>query len=129
MNHKILLVDDDLDFVEATKSLLETKGYEILTAPNGEDGYLQAKAHLPSLILLDVMMTYESEGFDAARKLAEDPATQKIAVMLLTGIRKAMKLPLSFGPDADWLPVRAVLEKPIKPDELLKKVGEALAGK
>jgi CheY-like chemotaxis protein len=79
-------------------------------------------------MLLDVMMAHESEGFDVARKLAEDPATKKIPVLLLTGIRKAMKLPFSFEPDADWLPVKAVLEKPIKPDELLKQVTLALGG-
>jgi CheY-like chemotaxis protein len=126
MRNKILLVDDDVDFVEATKSLLETKGYDVSFAHNGEDGYQKAKTIIPSLMLLDVMMTHESEGFDVARKLSEDPATQKIPVLLLTGIRKAMNLPFSFEPDADWLPVKAVLEKPIKPDELLKQVTEAL---
>jgi two-component system, OmpR family, alkaline phosphatase synthesis response regulator PhoP len=77
-------------------------------------------------MLLDVMMTYDSEGFDVARKLKEDPDTRRIPIICITGIRKALELPNGFEPDADWLPVKAVLEKPVKPDRLLKAVADAL---
>lgn len=123
---KILVVDDDADFLEAQKTLLNAKGYSVIGAPNGEEGYQKAKTEKPDLLLLDVMMTYDSEGFDLARKLKEDPSTKYIPVIMITGIRKAKGLPFSFEPDEDWLPVKAVLEKPVKPDELLKKVEEAL---
>jgi CheY-like chemotaxis protein len=123
---KILVVDDDIDFLEAQKALLEAKGYTVFGAPNGDEGYQKAKAEQPDLMLLDVMMTYDSEGFDLARKLKEDPATRNIPVIMITGIRKAKGLPFSFEPDEDWLPVKAVLEKPVTPEELLKKVEEGL---
>jgi two-component system alkaline phosphatase synthesis response regulator PhoP len=123
---KILVVDDDIDFLEAQKVLLQAKGYTVFGAPNGDEGYQKAKTEHPDLMLLDVMMTYDSEGFDLARKLKEDPATRQIPVIMITGIRKAKGLPFSFEPDEDWLPVKAVLEKPIKPDELLKTVEEGL---
>jgi two-component system alkaline phosphatase synthesis response regulator PhoP len=123
---KILVVDDDIDFLEAQKTLLQAKGYTVFGAPNGDEGYQKAKTEHPDLMLLDVMMTYDSEGFDLARKLKEDPATRQIPVIMITGIRKAKGLPFSFEPDEDWLPVKAVLEKPIKPDELLKTVEEGL---
>jgi two-component system alkaline phosphatase synthesis response regulator PhoP len=123
---KILVVDDDIDFLEAQKTLLQAKGYTVFGAPNGDEGYQKAKTEHPDLMLLDVMMTYDSEGFDLARKLKEDPATRQIPVIMITGIRKAKGLPFSFEPDEDWLPVKAVLEKPVKPDELLKTVEEGL---
>jgi two-component system alkaline phosphatase synthesis response regulator PhoP len=123
---KILVVDDDIDFLEAQKVLLQAKGYTVFGAPNGDEGYQKAKTEHPDLMLLDVMMTYDSEGFDLARKLKEDPATRQIPVIMITGIRKAKGLPFSFEPDEDWLPVKAVLEKPVKPDELLKTVEEGL---
>jgi CheY-like chemotaxis protein len=128
MKSKILVVDDDVDFQEATKTLLEAKGYMVVTASNGEEGYQKAKAEKPDLMLLDVMMANDSDGFDTARKLKEDPATKDIAIIMITGIRKAKGLPFSFEPDPDWLPVKAVLEKPVKPDELLKMVQKAIEG-
>jgi CheY-like chemotaxis protein len=122
----ILVVDDDADFQEAQVTLLQAKGYTVISAPDGEQGYQKAKSQKPDLMLLDVMMTHDSEGFDLARKLKEDPATRDIPVIMITGIRKAKKLPFSFEPDEDWLPVKAVLEKPVHPDVLLKHIAEAL---
>jgi CheY-like chemotaxis protein len=127
MKTKILMVDDDVDFKEATTTLLEAKGYAMITAANGEEGYQKAKSEKPSLMLLDVMMTHDSEGFDVARKLKEDPATKDIPIVMITGIKKAKGLPFSFEPDEDWLPVKAVLEKPVKPEALLAAIKDAIA--
>jgi CheY-like chemotaxis protein len=126
MKTKILMVDDDVDFMEATTTLLEAKGYEVVTAANGEEGYQKAKSETPDMMLLDVMMAHDSEGFDVARKLKEDPATKDIPIIMITGIKKAEGLPFSFEPDQDWLPVKAVLEKPVKPDALLAAIKEAM---
>ena len=126
MAYKILIIDDDPDFVEAISTLLEARDYEVLSAANGNDGFKEAKNQSPNLILLDVMMTHKSEGFNVARELKGDAATKDIPVVMVTGIRKDMNLPFGFEPDASWLPVNAVLEKPIKPDQLLKTVEENL---
>lgn len=123
---KILVVDDDVDFLEATSTLLQARGYTVFTAPGGEAGYTSAKADSPDLMLLDVMMAHDSEGFEIARRLKEDPATKQIPVIIISGIRKVKGLPFGFEPDADWLPVQAVLEKPMKPDELLNAIETAL---
>ena len=124
---KILVIDDDTDLVEAARTLLESKGHTVSSAENGTIGYDKVKSEKPELVLLDVMMTYDSEGFDVARKLKEDPATCAVPIIMITGIRKAKNLPGDLQPDEDWLPVKAVLEKPVKPDQLLKAVEEALA--
>jgi CheY-like chemotaxis protein len=123
---KILVVDDDVDFLGATKTVLQSKGHTVQTAATGAEGYKLAKAALFDLMLLDVMMAHDSEGFETARKLKEDPATRDIKIIMITGIRKAKDLPFAFEPDEDWLPVKAVLEKPVKPDKLLKAVDSAL---
>ncbi len=124
MSKKILIIDDDADFVEALSTVLEAKGYEIASAPNGTEGFQKAHDAQPGLILLDVMMTTKSEGFDLAKKFKEDQATKDIPVVMITGIKRDMNLPFGFEPDEDWLPVKAVLEKPVKPDVLLKTVEE-----
>ncbi|MFB3897824.1 MAG: PleD family two-component system response regulator [bacterium] len=122
MGNKILTVDDDPSFVEAITTLLEAKDYKVISADNGEDGFKVAKAEKPDLILLDVMMTHKTEGFDIARNLKNDAETKDIPVVIISGIRREMNLPFGFEPDEDWLPVKAVLEKPIKPELLLKTV-------
>ena len=124
MPNKVLIVDDDSDFVEAITTLLEAKGYEVVSAAEGKAGFSRAKQELPGLILLDVMMTTKSEGFDVAKQLKNEPKTKDIPVVLITGIKRDMNLPFGFEPDENWLPVKAVLEKPVKPDLLLKTVEE-----
>lgn len=119
---KVLIIDDDPDLVDAMSNLLEAKGYEVNHAPDGEEGLEKAKNDPPDIILLDVMMTRKTEGFDVARSLNKEEKTKGIPIILVTGIRHEMNLPFGFEPDEDWLPVKAVLEKPIKPEVLLKTV-------
>lgn len=123
---KILIVDDDPDIVIAIQTILEAQHYQVVTAKNGEDGFSKAKNEIPALILLDVMMTNDTEGFDVVRQLKSEQRTKDIPVIIITGIRKAKTLPFKFEPDEEWLPVKAVIEKPIKPDELLKIIKEAV---
>ncbi|KJJ84837.1 response regulator receiver protein [Candidatus Omnitrophus magneticus] len=124
MGKKILIVDDDADFREVMGVLLESKGYIILEASDGESGYKKAKAEKPDLIILDVMMAHKSEGFDIARKIHSDKEISRIPVIISTGVTKEMNLPFTFSPDETWLPVKVVLNKPIKPDVLLKEVAK-----
>jgi CheY-like chemotaxis protein len=125
MNKKILIVDDDVDFIEAVSTLLEANGYSVIAESDGRKGFEQAKQHQPDLMLLDVMMP-QSDGFDIARELHDEKTTQEIPVIMVTGIRKAMGPAFKFEPDDVWLPVKAVLEKPLKPDVLLKTVADTL---
>jgi two-component system, OmpR family, alkaline phosphatase synthesis response regulator PhoP len=126
MAKKVLIIDDDAEYREATTTLLEAKGFEVMTAENGEQGFEKAKSQVPDIILLDVMMTHKSEGFDIARNLKQENKTKNVPVIIVSGVRKEMNLPFGFEPDQDWLPVKTVLEKPIKPDVLLQAIAENL---
>jgi DNA-binding response OmpR family regulator len=122
MAKKVLMIDDDPEFVEAITNILDAKGYDVVSANDGKDGVAKAKQEKPDIILLDVMMTTKSEGFDVARELSKDANLKGTPVIMLTGVRKEMNLPFGFEPDADWLPVKAFLEKPVKPETLLKTI-------
>jgi len=124
MANKVLMIDDNPEFVEATTNLLEAKGYEVVSAANGKEGLEKARAVTPDIILLDVMMTTESEGFDVARGMHREESLKNTPVIIITGIRKEMNLPFGFEPNDEWLPVKAVLEKPVKPDTLLSTIEE-----
>ncbi|HPD46024.1 MAG TPA: response regulator [Anaerohalosphaeraceae bacterium] len=124
MAKKILLIDDDPEFVEAMSNVLDAQGYDVDSAPNGKAGIEKAKKQKPNMILLDVMMTTKSEGFDVARELHSDENLKTIPVVMITGVRREMSLPFGFEADETWLPVKAVLEKPVKPEVLLKTVAD-----
>lgn len=123
---KILLVDDDVDFLKSTGDLLEAHGYQVITATNGGAGLAAAKQQRPTLMVLDVMMATDTEGFEVARKIPEAKELQGMPVILVTGIRKEMKLGFAFEPDETWLPVERVMEKPIDPARFLALVAKLI---
>ena len=124
---RILIVDDDIEYVESNKELLEDGGYEVLTAHNGKDGLDLARKRQPDLMILDVMMATKAEGFEVARKIPSSPELKNMQILLVTGVRQEMDLPFKVEPDDTWLPVDKVFEKPIEPqlllDEIKKRIG------
>ena len=126
---RILLVDDDDAFVESNKDLLEAFDYEVFSASNGAEGIAKAKEIKPDLMILDVMMTTDTEGFDVARRAREVPELRNMRIMLVTGMMKAMGIPGTLAADKKWLPVNHILEKPIDPALLVKEVEKILKTK
>ena len=123
---KILLVDDDKSFVESNTDLLEAYGYEIFSAYDGASGLETAIREHPDLMVLDVMMAHETEGFEIARKVREVPELNKMKVLLVSGITREKKLGYKLEPDSTWLPVDRVMEKPIDPARFIAEVEKLL---
>jgi DNA-binding response OmpR family regulator len=122
---KILLIDDDIDFVEATKTVLESKPYEVIVAYNGDDGLRKAREENPDLILLDIIMPGK-DGFIAAAQLKKDAELSKIPVLVLTSFAEkggGTSIPVSSGLT---LETEDYIDKPISPEELLKRVEKYL---
>ena len=118
---KILLIDDDVDFVEATKAVLEREPYEIIVAYEGDEGLQKARQENPDLILLDVIMPVK-DGFTAAEQLKKDPQLSKIPVIMLTAFSskgQETSIPRSRG---FALETEDYIEKPVAPEELLSRV-------
>ena len=130
-NEKILIIDDDDDLVHAMRLPLEAAGFKVSRAANGDDGLRKVKEVKPDLIILDVMMDTTTAGFQVSLALrSPDPASEykafsRIPILMLTAIHSPS--PLRFGPDQDYLPVDAFVEKPIDPEELIKMVRKFLA--
>lgn len=122
---KILLVDDDQDFVEATKLVLESKPYEVLIAYDGDEGLAKARQENPDLIILDIIMPLK-DGFSAAEQLKKDPELSGIPVMMLTSFAsKVGETSLSVGRGLS-MDAEDYLDKPVSPDELLRRVERLL---
>jgi len=123
----ILLVDDDPDFVDATKLILEKSKYKVITASNSEEGWKKAQAENPDLILLDVMMESPDAGFQLAYKIRNDKKLKNKPILLLTAIGKVTGFKFDKKKDEDFLPVEEYIEKPVKPEILLEKISKALS--
>ncbi|MEA2040540.1 MAG: response regulator [Thermodesulfobacteriota bacterium] len=123
---RILIVDDDKNFVKSVHDLLKAEGYRVFEAYDGNEGLELARKERPDLMILDVMMTHNTEGFEVSRQIMEFPELQDMYVIMLTGITKEMNLPFKFEPDETLLPVSTVLEKPVAPGELLNEIRERL---
>ncbi len=125
---RILVVDDDVDIVEVMKTVLGASGYAVDTAASGTECLAQVAEHKPDLIILDVMMEGDTEGFHVSYKLKGDAGTKDIPILMLTAIGKKFGYKFSPSGAEDYLPVEDFLEKPVEPGELVKRV-EALLSK
>jgi two-component system alkaline phosphatase synthesis response regulator PhoP len=118
---KILLIDDDTDFVEATKTILESNRYNVIVAYEGEAGLRKAREEKPNLVLLDIIMPVK-DGFTAAEQFKKDPQLSNIPVIMLTSFSTkgaGTGIPFSRGLT---LEAEDYIEKPVSPAELLKRV-------
>ena len=126
MKAKIMMIDDDPDFVEGIRTILEKADYEVNVAHNPKDGFqaLQSKSY--DLLLLDIMMGRGAEGVALARKIRKDPKLKELPVLIITGVRE--QIAFLFPGQAvhpNFVDVDELVEKPIEPNLLLEKV-EAL---
>jgi CheY-like chemotaxis protein len=120
----VLLVDDDADFVEMNRVLLEERGYEVRVAFNGKQCLEEVAARRPDLIILDMVMDSPSDGFNVSRELRNSEYTKTIPLLMITSVNDSV--PFRIEPDRTWLPVDALLEKPVDPELLLAVVDRAL---
>jgi CheY-like chemotaxis protein len=122
--HTILLVDDDADFVEMHRLLLEQNGYTVKAAYSGRQCLEAVAAGRPDIIILDMAMESPSDGFDVSRSLRNSEHTKGIPLVMITSVNDS--IPFRLEPDRTWLPVDALLEKPVDPQLLLEVVSRAL---
>ena len=121
----IIVTDDDPDIIEAISTVLETRPYNVATARNGEQCLEMIRKRNPDLLLLDLLMP-KMDGFAVIRELQSDPATAKIPVLVLTTVvedASRRRYELETGRD---MPVKAYLQKPIAPEQLLLEVEKTL---
>jgi len=128
----ILIIEDDKDLVDTMRIILESKAYRVRVAYNGKQGYAEIEKKTPDLIILDVMMSTDTEGFDLAYKLQRDPEHIKIPIMMLTSFPQKMA---EEGPEkfqhilGEGWPVAMFFEKPIAPEKLLSAIEDILRQK
>ncbi len=126
---RILMVDDDRDLVASVRAFLEARGYDVDTAHSGVEARERLAERIPDLVVLDIMMDYDTEGFNVAYKLREDPETARIPVIIMSGFTKELDTkthvfePMMYR---EW-PAAKFLEKPVKLADLAGAIAGLLA--
>jgi DNA-binding response OmpR family regulator len=124
---RILIIDDDPDFVEITKTILETKQYDVRYAHSQAGGVARLEEESPDLVILDIMMGKGAEGFILARKMKKDARYKDIPIIMITSMPEQTGFDFPGDPiHPEFLPVTEYLEKPVEPQVLLNKVESLL---
>lgn len=126
---KILIIEDDEDMVEAMKITLTANNYRVTSALNPDDGLKKAKEEKPDLIILDVMFGkgQEAKGFDYAVKMKREKSLAPTPILMITAVNiRHPEFKFSPRTDGEYLPVDDFIDKPAKPDELIRKVKKLL---
>ena len=128
----VLVVDDDPDIVATSRIVLESNGYEVQTAASGKEALDILSRVRPDVMLLDVMMTSDTEGFDLAFKLRQDPEFKDLPIIMLTAFLDKVRTegpgPFEFIMGEQW-PVEWLFEKPLDTKKLLAKIEAILKSK
>ncbi|MBX2975499.1 MAG: response regulator [Ignavibacteriaceae bacterium] len=127
--NKILLVDDDPDILEQTKVMLESRGYNVVTADSSDGAWKMFNQEKPDAVLLDLIMEEHDSGFVLSYKIKKDEYGKKIPVMVLTSATyvTGFKFDSSTTEEREWLKCDAVLNKPVNIDDLVKRLDSFLA--
>ena len=129
-NAKIIIVDDDPDYIKVIKTILEREQYTVVTAGDKTEGMEKIRAEKPDLAILDVMMHAWQDGFEMSRQLKKDPQFKNMPVLMLTAVENRTGIGFkSTAGDPTWLPVDVFLDKPVEPDVLLSEVKKLLSNK
>ena len=121
---KILVVDDDPDFVESTRLVLEPQGYEVISAANSDEGLAKVQEEKPDLVILDVVMTTVLDGLQMSQRMHDDIALRDIPILMVTSIANIDYAALF--PTDEAIHIDAFLSKPVSPDRLFIEVGRLL---
>ena len=132
---KILIVDDDPDFVKTTKMILLADGYEVVVANDGKQGLDKIKEARPDLVMLDIMMESIFEGYSFLGALRTGPEFDEVRatpIMMVSSVRSDTGSRFSFSDEEDMGDIPEpddYMDKPLKPKELLEKVAAIIKKK
>ena len=125
---KILIVDDDLDLANAMQAILESRDYAVVIASDKTGGRELVRTEKPDLLILDVIMSTWSDGFDMARELKSQSELKDMPILMLTGVKDVTGIDFkSSAGDPTWLPVEGFLDKPVESETLLAEVEKILS--
>lgn len=121
---KILLADDDIDLLEQNRLLMESKGFEVVTAETGEEALEKFKKEKPDAAVLDLIMEEHDTGFVLSYKMKKTDLGKRIPIFILTSATydTGFKFDVETEDEKEWIKCDGILNKPVVVDELIEKI-------
>ncbi len=126
---KILIIDDDEDYGNALKIILENNGYEVEHSLNIVDGREAVDRFGPDLVILDVMMEKHTDGFDLCCELKQDEECRGIPILMVTAVTEKTGFKFSPETDGEYCEADDYVSKPVPVAELLSRVNKLIGDK
>jgi CheY-like chemotaxis protein len=117
---KVLVIDDDFDFVEYARIVLESAGYQVFTAESVDLGLALMRQKRPDVVVLDAVISYDLSGLSVTKEIRNDPDLAKIPLILVSAIVSDEEL--AILPEHEGVAFDLFMSKPIEPGELLQRV-------
>jgi DNA-binding response OmpR family regulator len=121
----ILIVDDDIDFVEAVSALLEANGFTVLKAYDGREGLRLAKMARPDLIIMDIVMSERTEGFFAVQEIRRATKLREVPIFVVSCLYSGVEK-FKISPDSEWVAHDEFFSKPVDALQLLERIRRRL---
>ena len=123
---KIIIIDDNTDYLFTMATFLKRNGFETLTAEDGQKGIELIEKERPDLILLDVMMESIYTGLDVCKKVRTNPDLKDIPIIGISGMADELGVQVEKWGDEDYFNVNEFFDKPVDKEKLLLKIKELL---
>jgi CheY-like chemotaxis protein len=125
---KILIVDDDVDLVEANRLYLESRGFEVRTATSAAEGLAALESFEPDLITADLMMEHHDSGFIFCRQVKSRPQTAHTPILVLSSVlhETGIEFSLRSREERFWIRAEALIAKPVTPQQLHDRIVQHL---
>ncbi|MDY6843635.1 MAG: response regulator [Thermodesulfobacteriota bacterium] len=124
---KILIIDDDLDYLNIWKIVLENNSFEVITASTGEEGLALFHKENPDLIILDIMMETPDKGFRVGEEIKKKVGVLGTPIIIASATTDRTNIDIDR--QMDWIPAEIYMEKPLTEEALLKNINVLLKRK
>lgn len=119
---KIVIIDDNTDYLFTMGTFLKKKNFSVFTASDGETGLSLVKKEKPDIVLLDVMMETLFSGFEVCRQIRQDPLLKSIPIIGISGMADEINVGYDENRDFEYFDANIFMEKPVDKDLLLKNI-------
>ena len=124
---KIVIIDDNPDFLFTMQTFLTRNGFNVETASDGTTGFELIQKHRPDLVMLDVMMESTYSGFEVCRLVRNDPDLKTTPIIGISGMADEIGVNFDIYEDREYFTPDAFFDKPVDKDALLAKINDLIS--